>query len=144
MRIFGNRGFSNLFYVLINIRSPFLKNSALIRFVVDTGASITSISMMDSIRNGINIFDFEKSDIVTSGIGGNLEVYILPECNLMFLTNNNNDNNTAHIEELDRVQMFHEPRIYEDDYMEVPSVLGIDILEKFKISFENDIVILEK
>jgi len=123
--------------------SPSLRSSALIRFVVDTGASMTSIGMIDSIRNGINIFNFEKSDIIISGIGGNLEAYILPDCDLMFLTNDNNEDN-VHIEELDRIQMFHEPNIYKDGYIEVPSVLGIDILEKFKISFENDTVILEK
>lgn len=117
--------------------SPSLRSSALIRFVVDTGASMTSIGMIDSIRNGINIFNFEKSDIIISGIGGNLEAYILPDCDLMFLTNDNNEDN-VHIEELDRIQMFHEPNIYKDGYIEVPSVLGIDILEKFKISFENE------
>ena len=142
MRIFVKRGSYNLFYVYINVKSPFLRNSALIRFVVDTGASMTSIGMMDSIRNGINIFDFEKSDILVSGVGGNLEAYILPQCNLMFLTNDNND--SIHDEELDKVQMFLEPYIYKDGYIAIPSVLGIDILEKFNISFENDIVILEK
>jgi hypothetical protein len=143
LRIFGKRGSHNLFYVYINIRSPFLENSALIRFLVDTGAAMTSIGMMDSIRNGINIFDFEKGDIPATGIGGHLETYILPKCNLMFLTNENSDS-IIHNEELDKVQMFHEPDIYQDDYIPVPSILGIDIIEKFKISFQKDLIILEK
>ncbi len=142
MIISGKRGKGNLFYVYTNIISPSLDKNALIRFVVDTGASITGIGMIDSIRNDINIFNFEKSDAIASGVGGNLESYILPDCKIMFLTEDGND--IGHTEELDFIQLFHEPRIFEDGYIPVPSLLGIDILDTFKISFKNDDVILEK
>ena len=144
MRILGKRGKGNLFYVYINIISPSLDKSALIRFVVDTGASVTGIGMVDSIRNGINIFDFEKIDDITYGVGGNLESYILPDCKITFLTEDGNNDIVGHTEELNFIQMFHEPRIFENGYNPIPSLLGIDILEKFKISFKDDIVTLEK
>ena len=142
MRILGRRGRGNLFYIYINIISPALDKSAFVRFVVDTGAAITSIGRKDTITNDINIFEFEKMDDITYGIGGNLESYILPNCKFTFLTDDGDD--VGHTEELDFIQMFHEPKIYENGYNPVPSLLGIDILEKFKISFKDDIVILEK
>jgi hypothetical protein len=142
LRILGRRGRGNIFYVYININSPALDKSAFVRFVVDTGAAITSMSRKDTITNDINIFEFEKMDDITYGVGGKLESYILPKCKITFLTDDGDD--VGHIGELDFIQMFHEPKIYEDGYNPVPSLLGIDILEKFKISFKDDIVILEK
>jgi hypothetical protein len=147
LRIIGKRGKSRLFYVVAAITSPFLQKSLaqkyiIVRFVVDTGATITCIGMKDALKNNINILTFEKIEDPILGIGGNMDTFRLQNCQMFFQTNIGDNN--YHTEPIEEIRFFYEPNLYNKNYRPLPSLLGIDILQRFKISFNEDYVFLEK
>src|ERR687892_398357 len=54
MEIIARRGYGGLYYVPAYLSSPCLNELALIRFAIDTGATITSVSSVDAVMNGID------------------------------------------------------------------------------------------
>lgn len=142
MKIFGQKGRSGLYLLPAVILSPSLEKAAQIRFIVDTGASITSLGMFDAVRNNIDVLKLKKSDNGAVGIGGHIETFDLTKCSILFL----NSDNKYHKEKLDIISVFYEPNVYNREYKPLPSLLGIDILTNFTILFSQDknYIILEK
>jgi hypothetical protein len=103
-----------------------------INFLVDTGASTTQISWnevpYDILRTNL------REDKTYTGMGGSFKAYLLPECSLFFYADNG-------------IYNLHTGDLSLSNYLTVDgrlcppaaSVLGIDILDKFDISFSDDL-----
>jgi hypothetical protein len=103
-----------------------------INFLVDTGASTTLLSWNEvpyaTLRTNL------REHRTYTGMGGSFKAFLLPECSLFFYANNGiynlvvGDLSLSNYLTVDGRLCPH-----------VASVLGIDILNKFDISFSDDL-----
>lgn len=106
-------------------------------FLIDTGADITMINSIDAERLGItyqgSVPFFGRQPLeeaMMSGVGGKLKTYILKDVMLILKTSLNN-HVEYHTEYLDYIC------IPEGGVIEMPNLLGRDILNLFNISYDN-------
>jgi predicted aspartyl protease len=143
---------SNLYYIEAMIRNKNIDNT-IIDFVVDTGSTLTIISVKDAIKlkllsideksfELISNFDLYKEKVQTTM--GSMDLLKLDDVILSFFF----DNDKCYFAEYFDAIYIAKPTIRnEGDYkiiMTIPSVLGIDILRNYKIEFSNDMVMLER
>jgi hypothetical protein len=143
---------SNLYYIEAMIRNKNIDNT-IIDFVVDTGSTLTIISVKDAIKLKLLSID-EKSfelisnfDLYTEKVQttmGSMDLLKLDDVVFSFFF----DNDKCYFAEYFDAIYIAKPTIRnEGDYkiiMTIPSVLGIDILRNYKIEFSNDMVMLER
>ena len=122
-------GFVSAFFILEK-----LGIEQLISFLVDTGASRTTISDTDAEIINIEYSSLKKSPKPLVGIGGNCDAYIISNCYLFFKLGN-----SAHIEYLDYALVSKCPKRPIEQ-----SLLGMDILSRYKIYFLGKKIILEQ
>jgi hypothetical protein len=118
-----------------NIQSP-------ISFYVDTGASQTLICDKDAKRIGIDYNKLPRSPVPVSGIGGDVSAYDLDNCMLVFKFGTR-----LQIENVDSILILRHESDSEKErakIMVLPSLLGLDILKRYRLSFYNYSVKLEK
>jgi predicted aspartyl protease len=143
---------SNLYYIEAMIRNKNIDNT-IIDFVVDTGSTLTIISVKDAIKLKLlsideksfelkSNFDLYKEKVQTTM--GSMDLLKLDDVILSFFF----DNDKCYFAEFFDAIYIAKPTIRnEGDYkiiMTIPSVLGIDILRNYKIEFSNDMVMLER
>jgi hypothetical protein len=143
---------SNLYYIESMIQNKNIDNT-IIDFVVDTGSTLTIISVKDAIKlkllsideksfELISNFDLYKEKVQTTM--GSMDLLKLDDVILSFFF----DNDKCYFAEYFDAIYIAKPTIRnEGDYkiiMTIPSVLGIDILRNYKIEFSNDMVMLER
>ena len=150
------RGFreknSNLYYIEAIIQNKKIDNTV-IDFVIDTGSTLTIISVKDAIKLKLlsikeksfeltTNFDLNKEKVQTTM--GSMDLLKLDDVILSFFF----DNDKCYFAEYFEAIYIAKPTIRnEEDYkiiMTIPSVLGIDILINYKIEFSNDVVMLER
>ena len=144
--------YSNLYYIKAMIQNKSIDNT-IIDFVVDTGSTLTIISIKDAIKlkllsideksfELISNFDLYKEKVQTTM--GSMDLLKLDDVILSFLF----DSDKCYFAEYFDAIYIAKPTIRnEGDYkiiMTIPSVLGIDILRNYKIEFSNDMVMLER
>jgi Aspartyl protease len=101
--------------------------------IVDTGASITSISTKDGSTIGLDYPHLTKlNDMI--GVGGKVESYELSGISLLF----RDTRSSYHVERLPSIVALRGPDLG------LPSLLGADILRKYKVYFDGRGAILEK
>lgn len=141
MRFIGDLEYHGLYTIVASLKSP-LSRTGPIRFIVDTGARHTTISVSDAQRLKIDYNRRDPSLEPLVGIGGKADAFVLKNCTLLLTEI---DSGKIYPEELDNVQVVS-PNI--DDIekrkimMFIPSLLGIDVLAKYHISFTEMSVIL--
>jgi hypothetical protein len=150
------RGFreknSSLYYIEAIIQNKNIDNT-IIEFVVDTGSTLTIISVKDAIKlkllsvkqesfELISNFDLYMEKVQTTM--GSMDLLKLDDVIFSFFF----DDDKCYFAEYFEAIYIAKPIIRnEEDYkiiMTIPSVLGIDILRNYKISFSNDVVMLER
>lgn len=107
-----------------------------ILLVVDTGTAITTINEFDARQMKIDYSKLTKNQN-SLGIGGSAESYIADSCHLYF---------GEGIESVDikPVKFLRQINVENADQERYPSLLGMDVLRNFRISFTESKVILEK
>jgi hypothetical protein len=109
---------------------------------MDTGSEITTISYSDA-RN-LNILNVGGTPVKSIGIGGiNVDNIPLYNCAIFFFLDNYM---SIHIERL-KIIHISKPIITLENYdaiMRLPSLLGMDFLQRYRMSYKNNQVILEK
>jgi predicted aspartyl protease len=107
-----------------------------ILLVVDTGTAITTINEFDSRQMRIDYSKLTKTQDLL-GIGGSVESYTAESCHLYFGEN---------IESVDikPVKFLRQLNVDKADQERYPSLLGMDVLKNYRISFTESKVILEK
>jgi predicted aspartyl protease len=107
-----------------------------ILMVVDTGTAITTINEFDA--RGMNVDYSRLARIQNSlGIGGQAEAYLAGSCHLYF---------GEGIESVDirPVKFLKQSGIKKASQEMYPSLLGMDVLKNYEISFTESTVILKK
>lgn len=138
-RIDATRG---LGFVSAYLMSARMGVNASLRFYVDTGASRTTIADRDAARIGISYSRLRKAPAKVSGVGGDVDAYVLPECMLVF-----EFSSSVYIEYLDSILVLrHRPRSKEeaDRIQAIPSLLGVDVLKHFSVRFRDKTIVLER
>src|SRR5215469_11910386 len=133
MKIFGlPLGDSGLYYITTNIFTPFCEPK-IIPLVVDTGTSHTTLNPKGAYDLGITttVMDMLSTEgaITATGLG---HYALLHDCTLEFLTSMEQRHSET-------VKVIHV-----SDNHKVPSLLGMDVLQHYTISFPDNRVLLEK
>jgi hypothetical protein len=120
------------YYVPAFVLSKQLESFFKINFLVDTGSPTTLLSWNEvpyaTLRTNL------REDRIYTGMGGSFKAFILPECSLFFYANTG-------IYDLVVGDLGLSNYLTVDGRLcpPVASVLGIDILNKFGISFSDDL-----
>jgi len=107
-----------------------------ILLVVDTGTTITTINEFDARQMKIDYSKLTKNQD-SLGIGGSAQSYLAESCHLYF---------GEGIESVDvkPIKFLRQINVEKPDQERYPSLLGMDVLRNYKISFAESKVILEK
>lgn len=141
MKIEGRYGDSGLAFVSAYLISQRPVIRATIRLYVDTGASVTTINDMDAEKIGINYARLPRSTIPYFGIGGgHVEPYYVQDCTLIF----GNYFDKAITEHLDNIVVLKHHDFDKEAEVHLPSLLGLDVLKKYRVRFTDTKVVLEK
>ena len=144
-RIVGDIGIGRLGYINAIVMSRPNRVYSPIRFCVDTGCSITIISHLDALRIGLdysNNKSLQKSDQQTiNGVRAFIP-YILSGAEILF-----NSEGTSILEYIGNIHVMPPPPAVTsraNDGSNQISLLGVDVLKKFTISFSQNNIILGK
>jgi predicted aspartyl protease len=107
-----------------------------ILMVIDTGTATTTINEFDARGMKVDYFKLMKKQN-SLGIGGQAESYLADSCHLYF---------GEGIESVDvkPVKFLKQSNVEKADQERYPSLLGMDVLKNYKISFTQSTVILER
>lgn len=105
---------------------------ATLEFLVDTGATRTTISDKDAIRLGIDYLELEKLGEGMLGIGGAVDTYNLKDITLTF----HQENKQTHEEVLESICALKHPHL-DERLLRIPSLLGRDILNKHSLIYDK-------
>jgi hypothetical protein len=130
LEIIAKIGYGGLYYVPAYLSSPCLNELALIRFAIDTGATITTVSSVDAILNGMDCSKLQPLSPTFSATTPNIHTCFISDCKLGFVSDDDND---LSIEELSQVNVF-----CDSQNVTIQSVLGLNMLANYKIYFSND------
>jgi hypothetical protein len=119
-------------YVVAILESKTLGANETIKFLVDTGASRTTICDKDSLRLGIDYNKLERLSEGMLGIGGLVETYIMKNVKLTF----KRENGKSHVENMEKIYVLKHP-IADERIMRIPSILGRDILNKYALIYDK-------
>jgi hypothetical protein len=143
-KIVGDIGIGGLGYVnaILMIRPNRIYSP--IRFCVDTGCSVTIISHLDALRIGLdysNNKSLQKSDQQTINGVRAFMPYILSCAEILF-----NSEGTSILEYVGNIHVMPPPTTTSraNDESNQISLLGVDVLKKFTISFSQNNIILGK
>ena len=105
---------------------------ATLEFLIDTGATKTTISDKDAIRLGIDYDALEKPDKGMLGIGGPVDTYILKEAKLAL----HKKDGQTHVENLESLCFLRHFELTER-ILRIPSILGRDVLNKYALIYDR-------
>jgi hypothetical protein len=109
-------------------------------FKIDTSADITTISLNDATNSRM---DFSKLGEPFEGLGisGTVPTYAINDCALSFVVGN-----CVISEKMEQVYI-SSPTITSENYnmiKQIPSLLGIDFLQRYTIRFDNMFAYLDR
>jgi len=133
----GHYGDGDLSFVTAYLISEKPKIEGSIRLYVDTGASRTIVNSFDAEKIRINYNKLKKYPYPVSGISGPIKPYYIEDCILIFGENQIK-------EYLDQVLVIPPQQDENSKIIHPPSVVGLDVLRKYRISFTEEKVILER
>lgn len=143
MRIKGTRGLSGVGFLICQVECKEPPFVAPIRLGIDTGASKTIIAERDAIKLKIDFDKLEREEQEIIAYGGTaIDARILKGVTITFTSEP-----PEHQESTDRIWALRLARDNKKERREVskaPSVLGIDVLQRFRISFTPTEVFLDK
>lgn len=119
-------------YVTAILESKTLRTYATIEFLVDTGATRTTICDKDAIRLGIDYGALEKLPQGMLGVGGMVDTYVLRDAKLIF----HKEDKRTHEEKLDCICILKHSALNEQ-ILRIPSILGRDILNKHALLYDK-------
>ncbi len=119
-------------YVAAILESQTLHVYATVEFLVDTGATRTTISDKDAVRLGIDYLALEKLGEGMLGIGGTVDTYNLKDVKFTF----NQGRRKTHEETLEKICVVKHPQLNER-ILRIPSILGRDILNHYALIYDK-------
>lgn len=143
-------GFFNKFYgYCISAKIFFIElgKEQQILFKIDSGCDITTISFIDSLMLNLNYDELQNIETLTAG-GELANSIIINNCALGFIVNNESIHfeilNNIHISRpvLNPANINYNKKL--GLHLSLPSLLGLDVLRRYKVSYFNNVVYLEK
>ena len=119
-------------YVAAILESQTLHLYVTVEFLVDTGASRTTICDKDAIRLGIDYTLLEQLGEGMLGIGGTIDTYILKDAKLTF----RKEDKKIHEESFERLCILKHAQLNEK-ILRIPSILGRDILNRYALVYDK-------
>jgi len=119
-------------YVVAVLESEALGMRETVEFLVDTGASRTTICDKDAVRLGINFGRLERLSEGMLGIGGMVDTYVLRDVKLTF----RREDEESHVENFDRIYVLKHA-VLDERIMRIPSILGRDMLNKYALLYDK-------
>lgn len=124
-----------------------LRKEQQILFKIDSGCDITTISFIDSLMLNLNYDELQNIETLTAG-GELANSIIINNCALGFIVNNE----SIHFEILNNIHIsrpvLNPANINYDKklrlHLSLPSLLGLDVLRRYKVSYFDNVVYLEK
>jgi hypothetical protein len=146
-KIVGDIGIGGLGYINAILMSRPNRLYSPIRFCVDTGCSVTIISHLDALRIGLDDYSNNKnlqiSDQQTINGVRAFILYILPDAEILF-----SSEGTSILEYVGNIHVMPPPpptiTSRTNDESNQISLLGVDVLKNFTISFSQNNIILGK
>lgn len=143
-KIVGDIGIGGLGYINAIVISRYSRIYSPTRFCVDTGCSVTIISHLDALRIGLdysNNKSLQKSDQQTINGVRAFTPYILCGAEILF-----NSEGTSISEYVGNIHVMPPPptTIIGANESNQISLLGVDVLKKFTISFSQNNIVLGK
>lgn len=134
MRIpcFFKPGIFEAAYVVAILESKVHRINETVEFLVDTGASRTTVCDKDALRLGIDFRKLERLSEGMLGIGGLVDTYAMKNVKLAF----RRENGKSHIENMERIYVLKHA-IPGERIMRIPSILGRDILNKYAFIYDR-------
>jgi len=135
MRIEGKWSPGGVPFIVAFLRCESWHIEETVAFLIDSGASRTTLLDSDAERLGIDFSRLERFEEGTTGIGGMVETYILPSVKLSFRTTEG-----VHEEEFREIFVLrHRPRNREEEerIKALPSLLGRDFLNEYKVILDR-------
>ena len=129
------RGFfrNDIGFINAHLISEEMRIDEMIEFLVDTGASRTTLLDKDAIYLGINYGRLRKSEQDMSGIGGSVETYVIDDSVILF--GENSIKIPVFVLKHPLEEMNREERI---KILRFPSILGRDVINKFRLIFDKE------
>ena len=122
-------------FINAHLISSALKIDETIEFLIDTGASRTTLLDRDAIFLGVNYSKIPKYKQQVSGIGGTVETHIIPDASLIIKSGNHRKDFSMPVlavrHLLDEMNETERIRI-----LRLPSILGRDILSQFRLIYD--------
>lgn len=119
-------------YVVAVLESKPLGIHETVEFLIDTGASRTTICDKDAIRLGIDFTKLEKLSEGMLGIGGLVNTHVLNDVKLIFRREDEKD----HIENFKKIYILRHT-LLDERIMRIPSILGRDMLNKYALVYDK-------
>lgn len=133
MRIEGCLEKGGIFYVLAYLQSDRFNINEIVKLVVDTGSRFTLINSRDAQRIKVNYDELQPYEQV-HGLGASLDTCKLKD-NTLILRGHDPGFITEHLE---FIPVAKPPPLPQHEYvLNAPSMLGLDILKKYTISFPS-------
>jgi len=129
---FFKQGLFEASYVVAVLESEFLGIHETMEFLVDTGASRTTICDKDAIKLRIDYSKLESISEGMLGIGGIVNAYILRDVKLVF----RREDEKSHVEDFERIYILKHA-ILDEKIMRLPSILGRDMLNKYSFVYDK-------
>ncbi|MGN6346209.1 MAG: hypothetical protein ACTHME_00750 [Candidatus Nitrosocosmicus sp.] len=142
---------SNLYHIAALVKNEKINNT-IVNFVVDTGSTLTILSVKDSIKLKLLSIKEETFELINNyGLDaektqtsiGSMDLLKLNDVVISFYY----DDKCYFAEYFKAIYVARPVIKNETEYrlmMDIPSILGIDILKNYTISFSNNSVILER
>lgn len=115
------------YYVPVFIATSHNSLFFLDKFLIDTGATTTSLSWKNAQDHRIDIRKLTKASRVSSGIGGRVDNYVLPDSTIIFITSEGRRYDykisTLYVRDYENVEGYPCPA--------GSNLLGIDIIDHF-------------
>lgn len=134
MRIpcFFKPGIFEAAYVVAVLESETLGMRETVEFLVDTGASRTTICDKDAVRLGIDFRRLKRLSEGMLGIGGLVDTYVMSDAKLTFRT----EDGESHVENFDRIYVLKHV-VRDEKTMRTPSILGRDMLNEHALVYDK-------
>lgn len=126
-------------YITAVLAIPKIGMRQKIEFLIDTGATKTTILDRDALTIGIAYAKLSRLKQPLLGLGGLVDTYVAKDAEIYFRT----DNDSEHRELLPELLVVKHKKI-DENIMRIPSVLGRDILNKYRLVYEKrkDLVVI--
>ena len=106
-----------------------------VSFLVDTGASRTTLLDKDALRTGIRYDKLTKSKSSLIGIGGTISCFIITDSTLTFRSSKGNVSVKLAIS-VAKHPLEHMDAHSRTQILRLPSLLGRDVINKYKLTFD--------